>query len=517
MTRKNKKLMVLFVVGCICIIAVAGVVTFIAKGGLSTNDGIMEGVKIGEVEVGGLSEEEAEQKVEGYLSQLENRQVKIAIEDQEVTASASELGFSCDAEDSVQKAAELGKSANFFSRFQIMSEIDAGEKNFEVKYTVDEVVLNTYIEENCTGFDVKVKNSKLKMAQGKFKATNSRDGRELQVEETAEAISSAMLKDISGDPLEVTAVVKVKKPKYTKEQVEKCNDLLGSYSTSFASSAAARATNVRTAANYINGTVVYPGKTFSTIKVIKDRTVENGYQMAPEYSSGKVVDGVGGGVCQVSTTLYNAVINAELEVVERSPHSMVVAYVDVSRDAAISGDYKDLKFKNNTDVPIYIAASAEGGTLSFKIYGEETRPENRKISFESETLETIQPGEPKITEDPTKPASYRAVTQSAHVGYKARLWKIVTVDGKETERVQVNSSVYNAEPEYVTVGKQQATPSPKPSKEPKESDKPKESVKPKETKKPKPTKKPPVKTPKPAATPKPTEAPVVTEPPEETE
>ena len=192
MTRKNKKLMVLFVVGCICIIAVAGVVTFIAKGGLSTNDGIMEGVKIGEVEVGGLSEEEAEQKVEGYLSQLENRQVKIAIDDQEVTASASELGFSCDAEDSVQKAAELGKSANFFSRFQIMSEIDAGEKNFEVKYTVDEVVLNTYIEENCTGFDVKAKNSKLKMAQGKFKATNSRDGRELQVEETAEVISSAM-------------------------------------------------------------------------------------------------------------------------------------------------------------------------------------------------------------------------------------------------------------------------------------------------------------------------------------
>ena len=83
-------------------------------------------------------------------------------------------------------------------------------------------------------------------------------------------------------------------------------------------------------------------------------------------------------------------INAELEIVERSPHSMVVAYVDVSRDAAIAGDYKDFKFKNNTDVPVYIAATADGSTLSFRIYGEETRPENRKISFESETLETIQ-------------------------------------------------------------------------------------------------------------------------------
>jgi len=520
MTRKNKKLMALFIVGCICILAVAGVVTFIAKGGLSDSNEILEGVKIGEVEVGGLTEEEAEQKVEEYISQLENRQVKIAIDEEEVTASASELGFSCDAGDSVQKAYELGKSGNFFSRFQLMSEIDAGEKNFEVEYTVDDVMLNTYVEDNCKSFDVKVKNSKLKMVKGKFKATNSRNGRELQVEDTVAAIKDALLKNISGDSVEVAAVVEVTEPKYTKEQVSKCKDVLGSYSTSFASSTAARATNVKTAANYINGTVVYPGKTFSTVKVIKDRTIENGYQMAPEYSGGKVVDGVGGGVCQVSTTLYNAVINAELEIVERSPHSMVVAYVDVSRDAAISGDYKDLKFKNNTDAPIYIAASADGGVLSFKIYGQETRPENRKISFESETIETIQPGEAKITEDPSKPASYRAVTQSAHVGYKARLWKIVTVDGKETERVQINSSVYNAEPEYITVGKRQTTtPAPTPSGKPEETDKPKNSSKPKATSKPKPmpkpTKKPPVKTPKPTAKPVVTDPPVETDPSED--
>ncbi len=517
MTRKNKKLMALFIVGCICILAVAGVVTFIAKGGLSDSDEILEGVKIGEVEVGGLTEEEAEQKVEEYISQLENRQVKIAIDEEEVTASASELGFSCDAGDSVQKAYELGKSGNFFSRLQLMSEIDAGEKNFEVEYAVDDVMLNTYVEDNCKSFDVKVKNSKLKLVKGKFKATNSRNGRELQVEDTVAAIKDALMENISGDSIEVAAVVEVTEPKYTKEQVSKCKNVLGSYSTSFASSTAARANNVKTAANYINGTIVYPGKTFSTVKVIKDRTIENGYQMAPEYSSGKVVDGVGGGVCQVSTTLYNAVINAELEIVERSPHSMVVAYVDVSRDAAISGDYKDLKFKNNTDAPIYIAASADGGVLSFKIYGQETRPENRKISFESETIETIQPGAAKITEDPSKPASYRAVTQSAHVGYKARLWKIVTVDGKETERIQINSSVYNAEPEYITVGKQQATPAPTPSEKPEETEKPKNSSKPKATSKPKPkaTKKPPVKTPKPTAKPVVTEPPAATEPSED--
>lgn len=196
--------------------------------------------------------------------------------------------------------------------------------------------------------------------------------------------------------------------------------------------------------------------------MIKERTEANGYKSASEYSSGKVVDGVGGGVCQVSTTLYNAVINAELEVVERSPHSMVVSYVDVSRDAAIAGDYKDFKFKNNTNAPVYIAASAEGGVLSFRIYGEETRESGREISFESEILETIQPGDDEETVDETKPASYREVTQSAHVGYKAKLWKIIKVNGKQTDKVQLNSSSYAAEPRHVTVGAGAAG-SPKPS------------------------------------------------------
>lgn len=503
MTSKNKKLMALFIVGCICVIVVAGAVIFIAGGGLGNGDRILEGVKIGDLEVGGLTEEEAEEKVENYIAKLENRQVMIAIEDEEVVASASELGFSSDAGDSVQKAYQLGKTGNFFSKFQIMSEIDAGEKDFELTNTVDETLLTAYIKEHCAEYDVKTKNSKLKLVNGKFKATKSRDGREVQIEDTATVISHALLKDVSEEPLDVTAVVKVTKAKYTKEQVAKCKDLLGSYSTSYATSTAARANNVKVAANYIDGTVVYPGKTFSVIKTIKDRTEENGYQSAPEYSSGKVVDGIGGGVCQVSTTLYNAVINAELEIVERSPHSMVVGYVDVSRDAAISGDYKDLKFKNNTDVPIYIAAVADGSTLAFRIYGEETREENRKISFESEILETIQPGEAKITEDPTQPSSYRVVTQSAHVGYKARLWKIITIDGVETERVQINSSVYAAEPEYITVGKQEATPSPEPSTEPKNTAKPKESSKPKATKAPKVTPSPKT-TKKPKATPTPT-------------
>ena len=157
----------------------------------------------------------------------------------------------------------------------------------------------------------------------------------------------------------------------------------------------------------------------------------------------------------MSTTLYNAVINAELQVVERSPHSMVVHYVSVSRDAAISGNYKDLKFKNNTKSPIYIYASASGGILSFKIYGEDTRSKNRRIEFESEIVEEKQPEGEVVTVDATKPSGYREITQSAHTGYNARLWKVIYINDVKKKRVLVNTSSYNAEPQHVTVGKQE--------------------------------------------------------------
>ena len=498
MTGKNKKLSILFFIGCLGIIAVAAVVGITISEKFGNDDEIMDGIKIGGVEVGGLDQEEADEKITEYIEKLQSRSVIINIEEEQVTATAAELGFSCDAKDTVEQAFAVGKSEGFFAKLKSLGKAEAGEGDFALDSTVDETILRSYVEEKCTQFDIKAKNSKLKLVNGKFKATKSRNGMEVQIEDTVTVIRHALLKDISEEDIEVTAVVKVVKAKYTKEQVAKCKDLLGSYSTSYATSAAPRANNVKVAANYINGSIIYPGKTFSVIKTIKDRTIENGYQSAPEYSSGTVVDGVGGGVCQVSTTLYNAVINAELEIVERAPHSMVVAYVDVSRDAAIAGDYKDFKFKNNTDVPIYIAAVADGSTLSFRIYGEETRPSSRTIKFESKVLETIQPGEPKITEDPSLPASYRSVTQSAHVGYKAQLWKVIYEDGVEKDRVQLNSSVYAAEPEHITVGKQNATPAPSASPDPKESAKPKATKKP--TTAPKATKKPQV-TKKPQATP----------------
>lgn len=501
MSKKNKGLTALFIFGCFAVVVVAVMVRLVSLKASEPGDKIMQGVKIGSVDVGGMTKDDAREAVDAYTTSLTTRKLTVVVDKKNVETTLDELGYSCKENDFIEKAYQVGKDVSIWKRFWGGSVSEASDVEYKLEFAVDEEKVRQFVEDKCKKYDVKMKNSKLKLKNGKFIATKSRTGRKVNEEETVTVIIDAVEKNITDREITVEAVVEKTEPKYTTKMVKKCKSLLGTYTTSYASSTAARANNVQTAANYINGTVIYPGKTFSTIKTIKDRTVENGYQSAAEYSSGKVIDGIGGGVCQVSTTLYNAVINAELEIVERSPHSMVVSYVDVSRDAAISGDYKDLKFKNNTDAPIYIGAIASGGQLTFRIYGEETREKNRTIKFESEILETIQPGADVITEDPTMPASYREVTQAAHVGYKAKLWKVIYIDGKETERVEVNSSSYNAEPQYVTVGKQSQSPEPsasqKPdaSKEPKSTKKPKKTKEPKVTKTPKPTKQPATKTP----------------------
>ncbi len=154
--------------------------------------------------------------------------------------------------------------------------------------------------------------------------------------------------------------------------------------------------------------------------------------------------------------MYNAVILAELEITQRSNHSMIVSYVKPSMDAAIAGDYKDLRFVNNQDIPIYIEGYTEGKNVTFKIYGHDTRPSNRVVTYESEVVSEQDPGTQYVATG--DPAGYMKTAQGKHIGYVARLWKVVTVDGVEESREIFNKSTYKASPKIVNVGTASADP-----------------------------------------------------------
>ena len=146
-------------------------------------------------------------------------------------------------------------------------------------------------------------------------------------------------------------------------------DLLSEFSTKYSASNKNRTTNLILASNKINGTVLMPGETFSYNKVVGERTIQAGYKEAPIYVSGRVENGIGGGICQITTTLYNAVVYANLDIVERSNHQFVPSYAGPSRDATVVYGAIDFKFKNNKDYPIKITCSVSKGIANFKIWG----------------------------------------------------------------------------------------------------------------------------------------------------
>ena len=245
-------------------------------------------------------------------------------------------------------------------------------------------------------------------------------------------------------------------PRGSAEELALVKDLMGSFSTSYSSSSSDRAKNVENGCSKINGTLLYPGDTLSAYGLTAPYTIKNGYREAASYANGETVQSVGGGICQVSTTLYNAAIRAELRITQRNAHSMTVSYVELSEDAAIAGTYKDLRFRNDYDYPIYVEGVCKNRTLTFNIYGHETREENREIRFETEVLSEDNPPT-EYTLSSSKALGYYKVTRSAHIGYKARLWKIISVNGVDTEKVRMNQSTYKSSCKKVTIGTKGAT------------------------------------------------------------
>lgn len=467
--------------------ALIAIYMFVSYDRLKPDDGrICEGISVGGIDIGGMTAGEAEQAVNACAETKKSQKIEIDVNGKIVGATVGEIGYVVSAGNFMESAMSVGRTGNMLENVRAVKAAAQGKISYPVKTELNEDVLRKFIKQKCQRYCTKVKNAEVKREAGKFVYTKSRDGVTIDSDETCRMIREAVEASNGTDVIRITANVKVRKPKVTQETAARCKDRIGTFSTVYSVGNVNRSKNLENAARLINGSVLYPGKTFSVHDAISPLTEENGYYEAASYNNGKVEDSLGGGVCQISTTLYNAVLRAELEVTERSPHSMVVSYVKPSMDAAIAGDYKDFKFKNNTDVPIYIEGGTQSGTIYFHVYGEETRSQGREVTFESEVTETIEPGADKITFDKTKPESFTEVTQEAHTGCKAILWKIVRQDGKET-KTQVNSSTYSASPRYVTKGAMKA---PQATKEPKETKNPKATKEPKETERPKNTKKP---------------------------
>ena len=420
---------------------------------------IEAGVTIGDVDVSGMTIAEAESAVEAFVDSLQSVPITLRLEGgQDTVGTAGEFGLAWDNDGALEEAAMLGKRGNIVQRYKALADLKKDGQSYPLKVSVKEDVIESILNSLGESYNQEAVEASLTKTEDGFHITEGQTGHVLDVEKSKEAVLNYLQNSWDYSSASIDLVVTLDEPRGNAETLEKVKDVLGTYTTAYKSSGPSRVTNIKTGCDHLNGITLYPGEQCSVLKCITPFSVANGYELAGSYLNGQVVESLGGGICQVSTTLYNAILKAELQVDERSNHSMIVSYVEPSEDAAISeSGGKDFKFTNNKEYPIYIEGTTSSEkTITFTIYGVEDRPANRKVEYVSEVLEKNVP--PTETIIPTgDPVGYVNV-QSVHIGYKARLWKVVTENGVEVSREQVNSSSYAAVPRTATVGTSTADP-----------------------------------------------------------
>lgn len=422
---------------------------------------LKEGVLIQGMDLSGMNKDEAAEAVEQYVEET-LRPVTVTLltsNNVEVQVTVGELGIAWSNPEILDEALAIGTEGNVITRYKVLKDLQHEPVNYELTFSYDINAINDILTEQCSQYDQPAIDATLKRENGAFTVLEGQIGYLLDVETSIDTIYNYMTREWDLQPCTIALDVMVDQPKGSAEELSRVTDVIGAYTTSFSTSGSDRSANVTNGCRLIDGTTLYPGEEFSTYDAVAPFTVSNGYYMAGSYLNGKVVDSLGGGICQVSTTLYNAVLRAELEVTERYNHSMIVTYVDPSADAAIAeSSGKDFKFVNNLDVPIYIEGIIDGKKITFNIYGEETRSSDRQVTYESKVLEVINPPGELLYANASQPIGYLVKSDSAHIGYKAQLWKVVTENGVEVERTQINSSSYKMVPASYQVGVATANP-----------------------------------------------------------
>lgn len=262
------------------------------------------------------------------------------------------------------------------------------------------------------------------------------------------------------DKEEYTIPLKITKPKKTINNLgeEAFPDLLATFSTRFDGSNYNRNTNIKLAAKKVNGTVILPGENFSFNTIVGSRTIEAGFKEGTAYVGGKVVPDVGGGVCQVSSTIYNTALLANMQIVERSNHMFTTGYVAASRDATVYYGSLDFVFKNSRKYPIKMVASANGGVCKVSIYGIKEEKEYEVI-IQSKITSYINPTT-IYKEDPTLEEGKEIVEQTAITGCRSEGYKILKLNGKIVSQTLLSKDTYKSRNKIVRRGTKKTTTTP---------------------------------------------------------
>lgn len=497
---KNKTLIISFVFITIMLIILFCCTIFSLLN--INNTKIIKGVTINRINIQELTKEEAKELIKEEAEKELNKDINIKLDEFEYSIKLNQIELEYKIDEAVENAYKVGRSGNIFTNnFSILNSIIKG-KDITLEYSYNEELINSitkdisakipgaveessyYIEENKL-FILKGKKGNT-VNQERLKAEildkiGKNDNQEIILEiyetepkpidiekiynevhtEPKDAyytkepfevfphvngidfdieVAKEMIKE---DKEEYEMALIITEPKVTTNQIgtEAFPDLISSFSTRYDTSNAPRTTNLKLAMQKLNGYVVNPGETFSYNKALGKRTVAAGYKEAGGYAGGRVVQTLAGGICQISSTLYDAAVYANLDIVERHNHMFLAGYVGAGKDATVVYGSLDFKFKNTRKYPIMIKTSIGGGTAKISIYGVK-----EDVEYDVEISTTILnyiPYKVIYEDDNTLAEGKEKVVQGGMNGCRSITYKVLRLNGKEVSRTVLSSDTYD--------------------------------------------------------------------------
>lgn len=500
---KRKKVLVPLMITIIIVIALVFSTIFAFMN--FDKEKIVKGVSISGIDVSGLTQEEAKEKINNIYQEKKEKEITIQYQDYETTLNPTLMEVNYEIDKAVEEAYLIGKEDNIFvSNYKILFTL-MQKKNIDVNMVLNEDVTKQTIEDigvNLPGIIIEsshaVEEDELIITKGKAGIVintdellnkvkdklNDRNDTENYIEipveqkepepididkiheEVYTEVKDAyytkdpftIYPEVQGIDFDVEAakellkeekeeyVIKltITKPKVTIDQIgtEAFPDQLATFTTRYDVSDRDRSTNLEIACQKINGKVVLAGETFSYNQTLGPRTAAAGYKNGKVYEGGEVVDGIGGGICQISSTLYNTALMANLEIVERRNHQFVTSYLPAGRDATVVYGAIDFKFKNTRKFPVRIVASAKNGIATVSMFGIKEEQEYT-FTFSTKTVASIPPTT-KYEEDASLPAGTEKVKRKGANGLKTETYITKSLNGKAISTTLLSKDTYDA-------------------------------------------------------------------------
>lgn len=431
-------------------LALAAVTAGVAVSFLRANT-VYTGVRIDGIEFGGLTVQQAETRLGPVADESAGARVTLRYGSETYDTTFREIGGVVDVRASAASAYKVGREGGALHRIAEIISTRRHGRPIPVVYSFDGDTAADYLRAAARGIDREPINAKLAVEGDSVRVTSGKPGLKLDIEKCLARLSQGANSGLR----DIALVVSAASPEITEDDLAGIDGVIASYSTPYNAWERDRSYNLGIACRAVNGTLLKSGEIFSYNKVVGPRLKKYGFRDAPMFVDGEVEPGTGGGICQVSTTVYNTALLADTKILRRSHHSRPVVYAPVGRDATVAYPALDLRFQNTSESPMYILASVGKRTVNVTILGR--RLDGRTVELVSAGHRVLGAPVKKVTRDGLK-SGKPAVVEKGRSGHRVSTYRVVKLDGKVVKRELISSDYYRPESRVLAVPR----PAPKP-------------------------------------------------------